>query len=191
MTSLQQQQQQQQHQQHVSNNINPTMMNATATGTGTGTGTDPSTSASTAAIAIASFACEYDPELSPIPDQQAWVVLDLYGNIIRSSSTITSSSLSSNNADLIKDVPALYKMIVESTSLVLAASASASTEGEAGSGSGSAEGHIGLKRMTITFDNNNNADNNNADNNAVAGVRYIIAHDIYHIYIIQTLVVSQ
>ena len=172
MTSLQQQQQQQQqHQQQVSNNINPTMMNAT--GTDTGTGTDPSTSASTAAIAIA---CEYDPELSPIPDQQAWVVLDLYGNIIRSSSTITSSSLSSNNADLIKDVPALYKMIVESTSLVLA-------EGEAGS----AEGHIGLKRMTITFDN---ADNN-ADNNAVAGVRYIIAHDIYHIYIIQTLVVSQ
>jgi hypothetical protein len=135
MASLQQQQQQ------VNNN--PTTANATTI--------DPSTTTTAAeAIAIA-----YDPEISPIPDQQAYAVLDLYGNIIRSS---TTTSIGDDN-NIIKDAPTLYKMIVESTSLVLAASSAAGQERK------------GLNRMTITFDN---------------AKRYVIARDENHIYLVQT-----
>jgi hypothetical protein len=155
MTSLQQQQQQQQ--QQVNNN--PTTANANAN---VNTSDHPSTKTTTTeAISIA-----YDPEISPIPDQQAYVILDLYGTIIRSSST-------NNGVDdniIIKDASILYKMIVESTSLVLA---SAST-GQEKVGSG-----FGLNRMTITFDNNNN--------NAI---RYVIARDENHIYLVQTTTTS-
>ena len=145
MASLEQQQQQLW--QINTNNPNSTMTNANYVTT---TSDHPSTTAAEAIQAIA-----YDPEISPIPDQQAYAVLDLYGNIIRSSS--------GGGEDLIKDAPTLYKMIVESTSLVLAESESAGQEEAEGSG-------FGLNRMTITFD----------------AIRYIIARDGNHIYLIQT-----
>ena len=139
------------------------------------------------------------PETSPIHGQQAWVVLDLYGQIVRSSSSsnsgTTSSSSSSDNASvpsIIKDAPILYKMLVESTPLMVNGG--------------------GLNRMTITFDvsSNRNADGGDDDNSgqtsstsspstssvAVAStstpvsspllLRYVVARDEKHIYLIQT-----
>ena len=163
MISLQQQQQQQQQQQINNNNPNSTMTNANYVPTSN----HPSTTAAEAIIAIA-----YDPEISPIPDQQAYAILDLYGNIIRSSNPSTSSSSTSSGGgeDLIKDAPTLYRMIVESTSLVLA-SASESAAGQEQEEKGFGFGSFGLNRMTITFDN---------------AIRYIIARDENHIYLIQT-----
>ena len=66
-------------------------------------------------------------------------------------------------------------MIVESTSLVLASAAStpasnAGQEEEKGSGFG-----FGLNRMTITFD----------------AIRYVIARDENHIYLIQTSTITK
>ena len=154
MASLEQQQQQQQwqqqQQQQVNYNLSTTTTNANVT-----TSDHPSIATATCA--------SYDPETSPIPDQQAYAILDLYGNIIRSSS--------SGGEGLIKDAPILYKMIVESTSLVLSESASTSA-----SGAGQEEKGFGLNRMTITFDN--------------AAVRYVIARDENHIYLIQTSTTS-
>ncbi|OEU08156.1 hypothetical protein FRACYDRAFT_271859 [Fragilariopsis cylindrus CCMP1102] len=154
MASLEQQQQQlwqQQQQQQVNYNLSTT----TTTNANVTTSDHPSI--------VTATLCAYDPELSPIPDQQAYAILDLYGNIIRSSNPSTSSSsIASSSGDIIKDAPILYKMIVESTSLVLA-SASATGQEE------KAEG-FELKRMTITFDT----------------VRYVIARDENHIYLLQT-----
>ena len=85
-------------------------------------------------------AAAFDPETSPIPGQQAWAILDLHGNLVRSSA---------EGALVVRDAKTLYGMLVESTPLV-------SSEG--------------LKRMTINF----------------GSLRYIVARDEHHIYLVQT-----
>ncbi|OEU08153.1 hypothetical protein FRACYDRAFT_271858 [Fragilariopsis cylindrus CCMP1102] len=167
MMSLEQQQRQF---EVNTNNSNSTMTNANYV-TPSNHPSTTTTTTTTADSVIQAIAIAYDPELSPIPDQQAYAVLDLYGNIVRSSSSTSTSSSSRSNGGgegLIKDAPILYKMIVESTSLVLASAAGQEQE-EKRSGSAAS---AGLNRMTITFDN--------------AAIRYIIARDENHIYLIQT-----
>mmetsp|Transcript_23085 Transcript_23085/g.54560 ORF Transcript_23085/g.54560 Transcript_23085/m.54560 type:complete len:109 (-) Transcript_23085:338-664(-) len=87
----------------------------------------------------------FDPETSPIPDQQAWAILDLHGTLVRSSADNNANDL----PPIVRDAKILYGMLVESTPLV---------------------SHEGLKRMTINF----------------ASLRYVIARDDHHIYLIQT-----
>ncbi len=82
----------------------------------------------------------FDPETSPIPGQQAWAILDLHGNLVRSSA---------EGDPVVQDYKTLYGMLVESTPLV-------SSEG--------------LKRMAINF----------------GSLRYIVARDEHHIYLVQT-----
>jgi len=143
-----QQQQHQQHQQQYANNIPTT--------TTTITSTSNSPDLSSAIILI-----PFDPETSPIPGQQAWVILDLYGTILRSSveNNNSNSTNSTNIPSIIKDVPILYNMLIESTALAF-----------------SGGKQQGLNRMTINFDS--------------CGLRYVIARDENHIYLLQTKVVQ-
>merc|ERR1712238_653885 len=101
----------------------------------------------------------FDPETSPIPGQQAWVILDLYGTIIRSSSVGGGDGGNNSNA-IITDAPILYNMLIESTAVAL---------------SSGGKQQEGLNRMTINFDDSSGG-----------GLRYVIARDENHIYLIQT-----
>ena len=130
----------------------------------------------------------FSPETSPIHGQQAWVVLDLYGQVVQSSSTSDNTTVPS----IIKDAPTLYKMLVESTPLTMNGG--------------------GLNRMTITFDGSSNNGHDGGDDDtsgqapptsspptssvAVTSssatgssssvLRYVVARDENHIYLIQT-----
>ena len=152
MTSIQQQQQ-----QHYDAVGNGNSKSITTTEGGAG-------SNSTATVPL------YDPELSPIPGQEAWVIVDLYGTIVRSSASASSAlaSASAGSPSILQDVQTLYTMLVEATSLV------------------GPEDH-GLTRMTINFDRTPTAD---ADAGAKIDattmlLRYVISRDDNHIYMIQ------
>ena len=149
MTSIQQQQQQ--HHDAVGNG-NSKSITTTEGGAG---------SISTATAPL------YDPELSPIPGQEAWVIVDLYGTIVRSSASALASA-SAGSPSILQDVQTLYRMLVEATPLV------------------GPEDH-GLTRMTINFDRTPTAD---ADAGAKIDattmlLRYVISRDDNHIYMIQ------
>lgn len=103
------------------------------------------------ADAQADVALAFDPETSPISGQQAWAILDLHGNMVRSS-----SAGGGEVPPIVRDAPTLYNMLVESTPLVTSNSDTTTTNG--------------LKRMTINF----------------SSVRYILARDENHIYLVQT-----
>ena len=51
---------------------------------------------------------QLDLDSSPIPGQQAYVVLDLYGNLVKSSSSKSTESL-------LKDYSTLYQMLQETS----------------------------------------------------------------------------
>lgn len=121
------------------------------------------------------------------------MVLDLTGRVVRTSSDnagISGSGCPPTPLSLHKDVPILFRMLSECASLM-------TTE----------DG--GLKRMTVTFGNSNNHNNNhnhnnhNHNNNEDDGVapdstgpintnnnsnniRYVVARDETHVYMIQT-----
>ena len=152
MTSVQQEQQHQQQHNDAVGNGNSKSITTTEGGAG-------SNSTATAPL--------YDPELSPIPGQEAWVIVDLYGTIVRSSASALASA-SAGSPSILQDVQTLYTMLVEATPLV------------------GPEDH-GLTRMTINFDRTPTAD---ADAGAKIDattmlLRYVISRDDNHIYMIQ------
>ena len=67
----------------------------------------------------------FDPETSPIPGQQAWAILDLHGNLVRSSPPLPTGL-----PPVVHDAKTLYGMLVEATPIVA---------------------KEGLKRMTVNF----------------------------------------
>mmetsp|Transcript_15818 Transcript_15818/g.17973 ORF Transcript_15818/g.17973 Transcript_15818/m.17973 type:complete len:150 (-) Transcript_15818:129-578(-) len=147
MASFQQQNQQNQNHQQYANNNNNSTTNSSVTNT---------TTASDLSL-VTGIPISFDPETSPIPGQQAWVILNLYGTIIRSSS-VGGEGVNNSNT-IIKDVPILYNMLIESTAVAFC---------------NGGKQQEGLNRMTINFDD------------SCGGLRYVIARDENHIYLIQT-----
>jgi hypothetical protein len=152
---------------------------------------------------------QLDLDLSPIPGQQAWVIVDLNGQIIKMSSGIGNSGTTSSDVvpSIVHDVPILYQMLMECATILTPQDGGLNrmtiTFG-GGSGSGDAyyninhSHHVSTRAATInapsssttatamvTNTSTSTSLNNNSNNN---NVRYVIGRDRTHIYMIQTSV---
>ena len=112
---------------------------------------------------------QLDPDVTPIPGQQAWVILDLQGHVVRASNGHDNSN-SSNIPPIHQDSPILFQMLIETAGLMT------TNDG-------------GLKRMTISFGddyNRHGQDSATSSTGNINNIRYVIARDNTHIYMIQT-----
>ena len=106
----------------------------------------------------------FDPETSPIPGQQGWAILDLHGRMVRRSNNASAAASASASSlpSIVLDAPTLYNMLVESTPLVV--DTSTTTNGG------------GLNRMTVNF----------GAAGSSSSLRYVVARDEHHVYLVQT-----